>query len=813
MLINGVTKFKETNEKPTQFTNVTVTAAQETEMWNGNNGEKFPIADAKIKNFEAYTVAPSSTFALQSLGQGGVVLGVNLGLRRSTINPNVNDLGFQIFLFPEIPEFYLDRRLAKEAELYPTLYSIPKVDEDFKKDFTAVKNAMEKYVSKSGSVVTGKWNIKEVKTAKMTALDLPTDTKVKLRLLDNATDLSPEETMDFRPMLNLDLNEVESKLAQINASFTELDGRTDDLLLKDSSSAQTVNTRIVFEEDLTVSGDLTIENTDAGKFKIGTLKSRNEQHSVALENLDSIYSATQNDIKIGGTTIFNNVTFNGLKASSVETFGDDTSRIDLDKALRYTGGQTIPAQQTFTGSVQVAGNLALDTGIGLSKGALKLNTADIPNENTPVTRSVIFSGKVTAEEPGITAPTFSDLPQTLVDNIDHVAPKSDQNVRIKGKLRIVPDDADSFNARGSRFGLVEPKVNTFDIADMFDYAAWLSAPPSKKAITSKSEISFTSKFNVNELKMVDMPPNDLKINNIPLSEFVRKKATPGGTYNIGGAKTFVDITNVSNIVAKTFNLKTLDQFVNKRYEQHIAKSANFNAGLEATDITGHNGMIPTVDGKNLTQYFHENVAVLLALKKNKHFNTITIGSGAHLEILNKINDYNLKERVDQIVRTDVAEAEISGDKIVEKAASLGPVHVNQISTAYNAATSTYDKTYVVTDFVNIKNPQSIPAGKTFSGAVKLGDVSFLGSESNISTANGVLQAPPLTNCFIDINAANPQKVYRKVSFQEMTTNILKIAKGKNKYMLYHLNHFLNLSFFRFYQVQCRKHLGGCCQSD
>ena len=93
----------------------------------------------------------------------------------------------------------------------------------------------------------------------MTAPDLPQNTEVKLRLLDNATDLTPEETMDFRPMLNLNLTEVKSKLTQINANFTELNGRTDDLLLKDSSAVQTVNTRIVFEEHLTVSGDLKFE--------------------------------------------------------------------------------------------------------------------------------------------------------------------------------------------------------------------------------------------------------------------------------------------------------------------------------------------------------------------------------------------------------------------------------------------------------------------------------------------------------------------------------------------------------------------------
>ena len=102
---------------------------------------------------------------------------------------------------------------------------------------------------------------------------------------------------------------------------------------------------------------------------------------------------------------------------------------------------------------------------------------------------------------------------------------------------------------------------------------------------------------------------------------------------------------------------------------------------------------------------------------------------------------------------------------------------------------TYDKSYIVSDFVNIKNPQSISAGKTFSGAVKLGHVSFLGSESDIVTENGNLRAPPLTNCFIDVNSDNTLKVNRKVSFEELTTNKLKIAKGKNIFVsIHHLNH-------------------------
>ena len=230
------------------------------------------------------------------------------------------------------------------------------------------------------------------------------------------------------------------------------------------------------------------------------------------------------------------------------------------------------------------------------------------------------------------------------------------------------------------------------------------------------------------------------LNSAPLSDFVRK-ADPGGVYNIGGDKTFVNITETGKIVAQTFNGKTLDQFVNKKDVQVISKHAKFNAGIKATDVVGYNGN-PLVDKKNLTEYFNDNVAVLLAMEKNKHFNTITIGSGATLKIDNMINSYNLKERTDKIVRADNEQAEISGDKIVQKAASLGLVKVHQINTAFDG--TAYAKSYEVKDFVNIKNAQSIPAGKTFSGEKKEYTKVFSHDSSGgyFSTKEQVLKSNP-----------------------------------------------------------------------
>ena len=186
--------------------------------------------------------------------------------------------------------------------------------------------------------------------------------------------------------------------------------------------------------------------------------------------------------------------------------------INLDNALLYSGGQTISIPQTFMGSVHVEGNLVLEDGVSLAKGALKLNKADIPYANTTVTQKVSFA-KVSVDDPGLSAPNFSDLPPALVDNIDHVAPKAALKAHIKGKLKIVPDEADvkTFAATGDRIGLVNDKVNGYDISDLYDNAAWLSAPGSLPDITSSSVISFDAKFNVDQLQMDKMPPNDLAI--------------------------------------------------------------------------------------------------------------------------------------------------------------------------------------------------------------------------------------------------------------------------------------------------------------
>ena len=186
--------------------------------------------------------------------------------------------------------------------------------------------------------------------------------------------------------------------------------------------------------------------------------------------------------------------------------------INLDNALLYSGGQTISIPQTFLGPVHVEGDLVLETGVSLAKGDLKLNKVDLPYDNTAVTQKVKFD-KVSVDDPGLSAPNFSDLPASLVDTIDHVAPRAATSVHIKGKLKIVPDEADvdSFVATGERIGLVNDNVNDHDISDLYDNAAWLSAPDSLPDISSSSVISFDAKFNVDQLQMDKMPPNDLAI--------------------------------------------------------------------------------------------------------------------------------------------------------------------------------------------------------------------------------------------------------------------------------------------------------------
>ena len=269
------------------------------------------------------------TFALQAMIKGGGVIGVHLGLKEGATNKDHQDLGFQIFMFPEVPEFYLDRRLQKEAELYPRLYSIKRVDQATKDKVKNIKDHLEKYVAKSGSVVSGTWKIDNVETAKMTAENLPDDTVVTLRLRDDAKDETTVNTENFRQVLNLDLVQVESKLSQVNTNLGTLGGKTSDLLLKESSSVQIVNTPIVFKEDLTVSGELTLSKTDSGKFKIGTLKNLDEQQSMALDDFKNVYSGLQNNKIISGNTIFKDlVTFNNpVKSSTLSEVSNEKTLI------------------------------------------------------------------------------------------------------------------------------------------------------------------------------------------------------------------------------------------------------------------------------------------------------------------------------------------------------------------------------------------------------------------------------------------------------------------------------------------------------
>ena len=717
----------------------------------------------------------TGSFALLPTAPEAGIMGVHLGLRGT--EPS-RDLSIQIFLFPEVPEFHLDHRLQKEAEIYPRLYSIPAVDSTIIADVATVTTELNKYVAKSGSIVSGAWNINSVKAAKMTAFDLPEDTMVTLKLKDNRSDLTTEETIDFRRVFDLDLAEVESKLQDVNTNLGVLDAMTSDLLLKDSPSSQTVNTPVIFDGEMIVSGELSLADVEGGELKIGTLKNLDETESVTLDNFANIYSANQNNVTVGGNTIFkSSVVFNGGVQTSSLSEGSVT--INVADALRYSGGQTISANQMFNGPVIVAGNLSLEAGVGLSKGDLKLLKADIPYDGAAINKNVLFSN-ATAEDPGLTAPHFSYLSPELIANKDHIAPKSAASVHIKGKLKFAPEelDLDSFTATGVGIGLVKATVNGHNVSELFDNAAWLSAPDSREEVTSSTVMVVDSKFDINELQMVQMPQQNLNISSTPLALFARK-ANPDGVYKIGGDKTFVNITDTEEILAKTFNIKTLDQFVTKHTEQNISMGAQFNAGIKVQNIVGFNGKIPLVDSKNLTEYFSNNLGTLLAMEKNLHFNTITVGPGATIMIDNLLNSYNLKERSDNIVRTDATKVEISGNKLVPSEASLGPVKVDRINTAYSDADSAYQKSYELSDFVNMKNPQTIYAGKSFSGGVTLGDVSFLGSESLIQTKNGNLRAPPLTNCFIDVNSEQEFiEINRKVSFETLNTDQLHIVKGK-----------------------------------
>ena len=148
---------------------------------------------------------------------------------------------------------------------------------------------------------------------------------------------------------------------------------------------------------------------------------------------------------------------------------------------------------------------------------------------------------------------------------------------------------------------------------------------------------------------------------------------------------------------------------------------------------------------------------------------------ASITLKSTMNEVDLVDRTNNIVRKDVPTVDISGDKTFSKATSLNTIRVKDIHTGPHG-TGSYDKTYQVDDFVNTKNAQSLSSGKTFAGLVTLGDLKFIGSSANINDK----KIASLQNCWMDTSSSTDViDVTRKVSFENLITpGFQAYKKGK-----------------------------------
>ena len=701
------------------------------------------------------------------------VLGVQVG------QTTEGHLRFGLLVFPSVPALQLHRLLQQEAEIYPALYSIAH-HKAAETDMAATVNTeLDKYLARSGSEVTGSWAIGTVKVGNMTAIDLPESTVITLEIKSGAdadSTLEQDPVVDFRDVLDVAMEEIESKLDDIRSKIVTINTLAEDLLLVNSEAPQIVDGRVVIEGNVVVDGNLKLASSaDLPTYTLSQMSTTGGS-SVFLENFVNIYSVNQNNVTIGGSTTFQNkVTFSGDIQST--TLADGTTSVAADSVLKYSGGQSISSGREFGGQVSVSGNLEVDEGVALGEGSSDLEFANIPTQSQSINRDLTFSNAV-FEDSGLVSPQFTHLDSQFSVKKTHLVPKSAQNIHVVGTLTF--DEDSSFSSVGTSMGVVDGAVNNLNVDDMFQHCAWLSAPDSLVLLNSDSVITFTSDVEFTEVDFDEMPPASQLINSVSITEFV-KQDNPSGVHNIGGDKTFASIASVEDVVANKYNSKTLDKFINKKSEQIISGSATFTDVVTAVNINGDSGAQPLVDDTNFTLLFSKDYDILPGVEQSSfHFDTIHIAPSATLQIRNQINAYNLTERVENIVREDEAAAVIDGDKIVLEQLQSDQVKVDVINTGYQELTSAYDNSYNLEDFVNIQNSQKIEAGKTIVGSVTLGDTNFLGSSSNIITNSAHEQkVAPITNCWIDVLGTVPDDVItidKRVKFSNLITEGFSMTK-------------------------------------
>ena len=689
-----------------------------------------------------------------------------------------DQLEFDLFVIPRLPSHHVDQRLMYESQLAVKIYGLDsKLSQDGGQHLHNLHNdasiKVNQYVQKAGSVVTGDWNIIGINTGSVEASSIPEQTKVTINIRNEEGHVT--SFPDWRDVLEVDMMTVEEKLDNLETKLDDLAALYVDLLELDADETQVVTSSITVE-NLNISESLKFPQPNP--FMLRVLASEND--TLLMSDITNIYSSSQNNVPISGTSTFNEKVVLNDDLDTVhlasELSEDETVTVTTSSLLKLVAGQTISRQQVFSAGVSVESDLQFSDGLKVSSPGMgeDLDFDDIPLND--------LSGHFTLSQvvlpgPGLSAPHLDgSFPSDL--NVDQLVPKEAESVQIVGTLKFQSSEFVTF---GRSVGVVDGDVNDHNVSALYENVAWREAPESVDNIHFDSVLTFPAAAvftgNVSFEDVIEVK----EVNGIEFSDYLQIGSLGNGTLQIGGDKTLNSPSQFDQIFASSFNSLTVAQLVDKHSTQSVAAS-RFQAGVTLDDILGaaDDGSQPTVDGIDLVGLASTNVPGFVdrtvsgsSLPVETAFSVIVIEPGASVTVKNKINDIQLADRVPHLVRLDEASVTITGDKSFSRAVSATDVKIKNVKADYDTASQSYTDTFVFTDFVNTQNPQSIGGGKTFSGNSTFGDMFFIKANSKVNS----VKMAPLLECWVDINSADDVLVIDEpVKFMSLVTDGLSISR-------------------------------------
>ena len=690
------------------------------------------------------------------------------------------NLEFDLFVIPRLPGHQVDQRLRYESQIAVKIYELDrKISQDggqylYDLHDNATAN-VDLYLHNSGSVVTGDWTISRIDTGSVQADTIPGDTNVTLELRNDEDEMTT--LTDWRDVLEVEMTTVEEKLNTLQTRVEDLASFDADLLELNAGGIQEVTSSITVE-NFTISEDLTYPGPHP--FVVQVLA--RDGVTLNMADISHIYSSTQNNVSISGTTTFNqNVVFNdGLDTDKLSSELSDTETVTVTTSnlLRLVGGQTLSGHQVFSGGVSVETDLQVADGLLVSSPLLQedLDLADIPLQN--ISGQLMLS-EVVLNGFGLQAEHLnSSFPSDL--NVDQLVPQDAEAVNITGTLIFQSSDVLTF---GSSVGVVdgENNFNDHNISSLYENAAWREAPQSLDTVNFDTVLTFPSQAVFTGGVTFEDSLHVTEINGIPFTDYLQEGALDNETVHIGGDKTLNNGSMFDEILATSFNSLTLDQLVDKNSAQSVEMS-RFEDEVTVDDILGvsDDGRLPTVDGVDLVSLASSDIPGFVnetvfgsSLSVETNFSTIVIGSSASITIQNKMNDIDLVDRVDNIVRLDESTVNITGDKIFSLSVAANDIKIKNIQTEYDTGSSSYLDTFVFDDFINTQNPQTVGSGKTFTGNATFAGMFFVSAESKINS----VKIAPLLECWIDINSADDViLIDEPVKFLSLVTDGLNISR-------------------------------------